>query len=270
VRIWDVKEGKEAMAPLTGHTNAVTSVAFLPDCKLVVSGSWDKTVRIWDVKEGKEAMAPLRGDKSSWVGVPAEISDLAQRVGDGTTDKSRSEAFVVTAEADHVFVYSLLENHHKLDGDNTKEAVAQYRAPANITNISCMGKCVCVGLVDGQVCKLYLNVQKHFTFAMKPVCMELADRKKSKKILRAKNQKILNVAAHKSPCCTTILVCHTPKNNLHADDVFGCETFDEASWTSGTANKTMTFEKKVICATTQHLFGTFNFLGFGRRLLHII
>jgi len=56
-------------------------------------------------------------------------------------------------------------------------------------------------------------------------------------------------------------VCHTPKNNLHADDVFGCETFDEASWTSGTANKAMTFEKKVICATTQNIFGTFIFFG---------
>jgi hypothetical protein len=116
-------------------------------------------------------MDPLRGGKSSWVGVPAEVSGLAQRVKDGTTDKSRSGAFVVTAQGDHVFVYSLLDDHHKLDGDNTKKAVAKYRAPADINSISCMGKCVCVGLVDGQVCKLYC-VQKHFTCAMKPVCME--------------------------------------------------------------------------------------------------
>ena len=68
---------------------------------------------------------------------------------------------------------------------------------------------------------------------------------KNQKILRAKIQKYsLNVVAHTSLCCATILVCHTPKNNLHADDVFGCETFDEASWTSGTANKTMSFEKR--------------------------
>jgi hypothetical protein len=43
--------------------------------------------------------------------------------------------------------------------------------------------------------------------------------------------------------------------------VFCCETFEEASWTSGTANKTMTFQKKVICATMQHLFGTSIFFG---------
>jgi WD40 repeat protein len=188
VRIWDVEKGAKAMARLTGHTAKVNSVAFSPDGKYLASGSgkfhWgdgpdDNTVRIWDVEKGAEAMAPLRGDKSSLVGVPAQISDLAQRVKDRTTDKSRSGAFLVTAQGDHVFVYSLLDDHHKLDGDNnTKEAVAQYRAPANINSISCMGKCVCVGLVDGQVCKLYLNVQKHFTCAMKPVCMELIGRQK--------------------------------------------------------------------------------------------
>jgi WD40 repeat protein len=165
-------QGGEEECTLTGHTYGVTSVAFSPDGKHVASGSHDNTVRIWDVATGKEAMAPLRGDKSSWVGVPAELSGLAQRVKDGTTDKSRSLAFVVTAQGDHVFVYSLLDDHHKLDGDNTKEAVAQYRAPADIYSISCMGKCVCVGLADGQVCNLYLNVQKEFTCAMKPVCME--------------------------------------------------------------------------------------------------
>jgi WD40 repeat protein len=196
VRIWDVKEGKEAMAPLTGHTAQVNSVAFSPNGKYLASGGGDifggdNSVRIWDIETGKEAMAPLRGDKSSWVGVPAQISDLAQRVKDRTTDKSRGGAFLVTAQGDHVFVYSLLDDHHKLDGDNnTKEAVAQYRAPANINSISCMGKCVCVGLVDGQVCKLYLNVQKHFTCAMKPVCMELIGRQK--KIKKYSEQKFKN------------------------------------------------------------------------------
>ena len=155
--VLDPQGGKE-VCTLTGHTGSVRSVAFSPDGRLVASGSDDGTVRIWDVKEGKEAMAPLRGDKSSWVGVPTEISDLAQRVKGGTRDQNRSEAFVVTAHGDQVFVYSLLDDDHKVDGDNTKEAVAQYRAPANISSISCMGKCVCAGLVDGQVCGLYLNV----------------------------------------------------------------------------------------------------------------
>jgi WD40 repeat protein len=177
------------MAPLTGHTDLVRSVAFSPDGKLVASGSNDKTVRIWDVKKGAEAMAPLRGDKSSWVGVPAEISNLAQRVQDGTRDKNRSEAFVVTANGDHVFVYSLLDDHHKLDGDKTKEAVAQYRAPANISSISCMGTCVCVGLVDGQVCVLYFHVSKHFMCHEVRVCHWHAEEKNQKIVKRVVTNK---------------------------------------------------------------------------------
>jgi len=78
---------------------------------------------------------------------------------------------------------------------------------------------------------------------------------KNQKILRAKIQKCsLHVVAHTSLCCATILVCHTPKNNLNADDAFGCEMFEEASLTSGTTNKTITFGKKVICSTMPFLW----------------
>ena len=175
-RMWTPNHGK------------ALSVCFSSDGNSIAAGFSDGALMILDPQSGKE-VCTLRGDKSSWVGVPAQISELAQRVKDRRTDKSRSGAFLVTAQGDHVFVYSLLDDHHKLDGDNTKEAVAQYRAPANIESISCMGKCVCVGLVDGQVCNLYLNVQKHFTFAMKPVCMELADRKNQKKYSEQKIKK---------------------------------------------------------------------------------
>ena len=39
---------------LEGHEYLISSVAYSPDGKFIVSGSWDKTVRIWNLADGKE------------------------------------------------------------------------------------------------------------------------------------------------------------------------------------------------------------------------
>jgi len=47
VRIWNEATG-ELLRVLKGHTDVVTSVAYLPNGKTIVSGSKDGTVRLWD------------------------------------------------------------------------------------------------------------------------------------------------------------------------------------------------------------------------------
>ena len=48
---------------LRGHTGAITSVAYSPDGRLIVSASEDGTIKIWDVSTGRETLT-LRGHSS--------------------------------------------------------------------------------------------------------------------------------------------------------------------------------------------------------------
>ncbi|MEI6610667.1 MAG: caspase family protein [Deltaproteobacteria bacterium] len=51
--LWELATGRE-LRTLTGHTNDVSSVAFSPDGKYALSGSWDSTLKLWDVSTGRE------------------------------------------------------------------------------------------------------------------------------------------------------------------------------------------------------------------------
>ena len=48
-----------------GHSRLVTSVAFSPDGRYALSGSWDETIRLWEVSTGREVRT-LKGH-SGWV-----------------------------------------------------------------------------------------------------------------------------------------------------------------------------------------------------------
>ena len=51
--------------PLHGHTSSVHSVAFSPDGRHIVSGSWDKTIQLWDVQTGSQVGNPLQQHTST-------------------------------------------------------------------------------------------------------------------------------------------------------------------------------------------------------------
>ncbi len=59
VRLWDVAS-RANTAILRGHAEAVMSLAFSPDGRMLASGSFDTTVRLWDV-EARSIIAILNG-----------------------------------------------------------------------------------------------------------------------------------------------------------------------------------------------------------------
>jgi WD40 repeat protein/serine/threonine protein kinase len=58
-KVWDAATGQEILT-LKGHARWVTSVAFSPDGKRIVTGSADQTARVWDAETGLEILA-LKG-----------------------------------------------------------------------------------------------------------------------------------------------------------------------------------------------------------------
>ena len=52
---FEIDRSKETQK-FKGHNNDVSSVAFSPDGKFIISGSLDKTIRVWNLINGKEIM----------------------------------------------------------------------------------------------------------------------------------------------------------------------------------------------------------------------
>src|SRR5262249_756775 len=59
--VWEADTGKEVVL-LKGHQGPVSSVAFSPDGKRIVTASFDRTARIWDAESG-QVLVTLKGHK---------------------------------------------------------------------------------------------------------------------------------------------------------------------------------------------------------------
>jgi DNA-binding beta-propeller fold protein YncE/tRNA A-37 threonylcarbamoyl transferase component Bud32 len=68
-----------------GHADSVCAVAFSPDGKRIVSGSWDRTLKVWDAATGKEMLA-LKGHAGAVRGVA--FSPHGERIVSGSADKT--------------------------------------------------------------------------------------------------------------------------------------------------------------------------------------
>ncbi|PVF91096.1 WD40 repeat-like protein [Serendipita vermifera] len=64
LRLWDVKQEREAEYPFKGHREPINSISFSPDGTCIASGSDDRTIRLWNVQNGREIIGPFKGHAS--------------------------------------------------------------------------------------------------------------------------------------------------------------------------------------------------------------
>lgn len=66
MRLWDRDTG-EQIRIFEGHTNDVSSVAFSPDGKNILSGSRDGNVKMWDIDAGKIIITMIGFKDGNWI-----------------------------------------------------------------------------------------------------------------------------------------------------------------------------------------------------------
>eukprot|EP01102_Stenamoeba_stenopodia_P018347 TRINITY_DN6709_c0_g1_i1.p1 TRINITY_DN6709_c0_g1~~TRINITY_DN6709_c0_g1_i1.p1 ORF type:complete len:465 (-),score=97.52 TRINITY_DN6709_c0_g1_i1:159-1553(-) len=72
ILVWTA-ESDEPVLSLQGHTNVVSCLSFDPKHRLLLSGSWDKTVRIW---KGSECLKLIEGQQTEAIWAVLALSHL--------------------------------------------------------------------------------------------------------------------------------------------------------------------------------------------------
>jgi WD40 repeat protein len=85
IRFWDVATQQLLGEPIAAHTDAVFSVAFSPDSKLLASGGDDNEIRLWDVQTHQPIGTPLVGHTNSVISVA--FSPDGKTLASGSQDK---------------------------------------------------------------------------------------------------------------------------------------------------------------------------------------
>jgi len=84
IKVWSTTDN-QLLKTLTGHSEAVSSVSFSSDDKLIASGSNDKTIKLWNAAEG-QLLKTLTGHSESVSSV--SFSSDGKLIASGSNDKT--------------------------------------------------------------------------------------------------------------------------------------------------------------------------------------
>jgi hypothetical protein len=95
--LWEAASGKELSSARGGHSRLVSSAAFTPDSKDVVSASGDGSVRLWDTATGEPRWQASVGGSNvgGWLAsYPSAVCPDGKTIVSATLDRSESRACV--------------------------------------------------------------------------------------------------------------------------------------------------------------------------------
>ena len=84
ITIWEAASGSEIVT-LGGHKSPIHSIAYSPDGKRIVSGSFDGTIKVWDASNGDELMT-LPSDGALAIAFSPDGKTIAGAGGPGKGD----------------------------------------------------------------------------------------------------------------------------------------------------------------------------------------